>query len=313
MVDSIYRTRSLGVAAQGIPDQYADGKAAKVWEYYIGSRRERTEVYREWIVKLLRDRGCQSVLDVACGTGIDSVMLLEEGFQVMSCDASDKMVMHAFRERWDRRKEEAFDAWEIEIANWLTLFDDIKKPGDGYDCVVCIGNSFAHLPDFEGNLSNQKLAFKNFHDMLKPGGVLIIDHRNYDAILDTGRAPVKNIYYKGNCITDIETSTLFKNGRPSMVTLDYIIDIGLAKKEMESEDSEHHKLHTHKTPKRLEDTTGVCKFRLSYYPHRLNAFTELLKEAFGADSKHTVLADFKPYNEVDTPSYYIHVIEKPLA
>ena len=25
MVDSIYRTRSLGVAAEGLPDQYADG------------------------------------------------------------------------------------------------------------------------------------------------------------------------------------------------------------------------------------------------------------------------------------------------
>ena len=28
--DSVFRTRSLGVAAEGLPDQYADGKAAKV-------------------------------------------------------------------------------------------------------------------------------------------------------------------------------------------------------------------------------------------------------------------------------------------
>lgn len=33
--------------------------------------------------------------------------------------------------------------------------------------------------------------------MVKPGGILIIDHRNYDYILETGRAPQgKNIYYK---------------------------------------------------------------------------------------------------------------------
>ena len=38
MVDSVYRTRSLGVAAEGLPDQYADGKAAKVWELYIGHK-----------------------------------------------------------------------------------------------------------------------------------------------------------------------------------------------------------------------------------------------------------------------------------
>ena len=37
MVDSVYRTRSLGVAAEGIPDQYADGKAAKVSTFYGAS------------------------------------------------------------------------------------------------------------------------------------------------------------------------------------------------------------------------------------------------------------------------------------
>ena len=69
MVDSIYRTRSLGVAAEGLPDQYADGKAAKVWEYYIGCKQTRTSAYKEWLSGVLRDRKCQTVMDVACGTG----------------------------------------------------------------------------------------------------------------------------------------------------------------------------------------------------------------------------------------------------
>ena len=38
-------------------------------------------------------------------------MLVEEGFQVTSVDASDKMLKHALKKRWDRRKEEAFDQW----------------------------------------------------------------------------------------------------------------------------------------------------------------------------------------------------------
>lgn len=38
----------------------------------------------------------------------------------------------------------------IEEANWLTLPEDIQKPGDGFDAVICLGNSFAHLPDFKG-------------------------------------------------------------------------------------------------------------------------------------------------------------------
>ena len=51
------------------------------------------------------------------------------------------------------------------------------------------------MPDFEGELRNQKLAIKNFKDMLKPGGILVIDHRNYDEILKSGNVPAKNVYY----------------------------------------------------------------------------------------------------------------------
>ena len=43
----------------------------------------------------------------------------------------------------------------------------------------------------------QQQAIANFHAVLKKGGTLIIDHRNYDYILATGNVPPgKNIYYK---------------------------------------------------------------------------------------------------------------------
>ena len=42
---------------------------------------------------------------------IDSVMLVEEGFEVVSTDASDRMLKYALRQRWKRRKEPAFDKW----------------------------------------------------------------------------------------------------------------------------------------------------------------------------------------------------------
>ena len=56
----------------------------------------------------------------------------------------------------------------------------------------------------------------------------------------------------------------------------------------------------------------VTLLRLSYFPHKLDNFTALLKEAFGPRAKHTVYADFKPLHEEPEPSFYIHVIEKPL-
>lgn len=110
-MDSIFRTRSLGAAAEGVRDQYADGRAAKVWEVFIGDKNQRTQNYRDFLVGMLRDKGCKKILDVACGTGVDSVMLLEEGFEVLSVDASDKMLKYALKARWERRKEEAFDNW----------------------------------------------------------------------------------------------------------------------------------------------------------------------------------------------------------
>jgi glycine N-methyltransferase len=69
MADDVYRTRSLGAAAEGIPDQYADGKAARVWQVYIGDKNLRTKHYRDFLVGLLREKGCKTVLDVACGQG----------------------------------------------------------------------------------------------------------------------------------------------------------------------------------------------------------------------------------------------------
>jgi len=305
MVDSVYRTRSLGVGAVGIPDQYADGKAARVWEAYIGSRRARTDQYRQWIVDLLKTKGCRSVLDVACGTGVDSMMLVEEGFRVVSTDASDKMLKYALKERWNRRKEPAFDQWIIEEGNWLTLVDDIAQIGDRqslglpdaqFDAVICLGNSFAHLPDFDGNLANQRRAIGNFMKLVKPGGMLVIDHRNYDAIIKSGSVPTNNVYYNSSHTLNIKCSTLMVNGKPNMVTMDYYMDIS-------SLQEEH--------GKDLPNSTGAHHFRLSYYPHQLEEFTGLLRDIGGPDAVHTIYGDFKPLGEVVTPAYYIHVVEKP--
>ncbi|XP_061650912.1 glycine N-methyltransferase [Phyllopteryx taeniolatus] len=291
-VDSVFRTRSLGVAAEGLPDQYADGKAAKVWQLYIGNTQSRTQEYRSWVVSLLRKQGVRRVLDVACGTGVDSIMLVEEGFNVVSVDASDKMLKYALKSRWERRKEAAFDKWVIEEANWLTLPEDIQKQGgDGFDAVICLGNSFAHLPDFKGDQSDQKLALQNIASMVKPGGILIIDHRNYDYILETGRAPQgKNVYYKSDLTQDISTSVLWVNNKPQMITLDYTIQI----------------------PQSPQNLPEVSKFRLSYYPHRLESFKALLQDAFYGKVEHVVYGDFMAYvpGQSQDPCYFIHVCKK---
>merc|ERR1719402_1815569 len=112
---------------------------------------------------MLKEKNAVTIMDAACGTGVDSVMLIEEmgnnpGFHLTSCDFSDKMLKDALKTRWDRRREKPFFDWVIEEGNWLTLKKDVPVPGFGFDAIICMGNSFPNLMDEEGDLRNQKIA-----------------------------------------------------------------------------------------------------------------------------------------------------------
>ena len=129
-------------------------------------------------------------------------MLLEAGFQVKSVDLSDQMLAEARKERLKRLEDPGFKDWEIGRGDWLDLENvekTVKHPPEGYDALICIGNSFAHLPDPTGDQADHKRAISNFHKLLRPGGVLIVDHRNYDYILEHGTIPntASKLYYQG--------------------------------------------------------------------------------------------------------------------
>ncbi|MEQ2189652.1 hypothetical protein GOODEAATRI_027452, partial [Goodea atripinnis] len=58
--------------------------------------------------------------------------------------------------------------------------------------------------------------------------------------------------------------------------------------------------------------SSLSQFRLSYYPHRLENFTELLTDAFNNNMEHTVYGDFKAYrpDQAQAPCYFIHVCKR---
>lgn len=96
----------------------------------------------------------------------------------------------------------------IEEANWLTLSEDIEHLLDGgFDAVICLGNSFAHLMDTTGDQYDQRQAIRHFERCVKPGGLLLIDHRNFDHIVDTGSAPARCIYYNVSFINNSKRAT----------------------------------------------------------------------------------------------------------
>merc|ERR1719266_1554411 len=143
---------------------------------------------------MLKEKNAVTIMDAACGTGVDSVMLIEEmgnnpGFHLTSCDFSDKMLKDALKTRWDRRREKPFFDWVIEEGNWLTLKKDVPVPGFGFDAIICMGNSFPNLMDEEGDLRNQKIAIKNFYD--------------------------------NSSIYKVVTKTIYEDGKAKQIILDY--------------------------------------------------------------------------------------------
>ena len=53
-----------------------------------------------------------------------------------------------------------------------------------YDAIICLGNSFTHL----FSERDRRRALAEFYACLRHDGVLILDQRNYDSILDHGFA-----------------------------------------------------------------------------------------------------------------------------
>lgn len=53
---------------------------------------------------------------------VDSALLIEEGFAVVSIDASDAMLKYARHERTIRLNEAGFDAWSKIFGLFIALF-----------------------------------------------------------------------------------------------------------------------------------------------------------------------------------------------
>ena len=112
---------------------YSNGREAKIWYLYVGDVKTRLSNYRSALIEIFKSRGVRTVYDVACGVGIDSVMLLEEGFQVNSSD-----VIPAFldKTRESRDQNPELTDWQIGYGDWLELDSaEVKHPVGGYDAI----------------------------------------------------------------------------------------------------------------------------------------------------------------------------------
>jgi SAM-dependent methyltransferase len=146
----------------------------------------RAESEGQFFVEILKAREKSKILDVATGTGFHSVQLLKAGFDVTSVDGNAEMLSKAF----DNGRRRGLVLRTVH-ADWRWLNRDVHGK---YDAIVCLGNSFTHLFDER----DRRRALAEFYAALKYDGVLIIDQRNYDSILDEGFSSKHKFYYCGD-------------------------------------------------------------------------------------------------------------------
>lgn len=149
----------------------------------------RAEGENGFFARILREHDCIRVLDAATGTGYHAVMLKRDGFDVTAADGSAEMI---------RKTEENAAEWGVELPTVVSDWRELSENVDGeFDAIVCLGNSFTHLFDENDRIE----TLKQFRKVLRPGGILVIDQRNYDRILDEGFSTKHAFYYCGNGVT----------------------------------------------------------------------------------------------------------------
>ena len=119
-------------------------------------------------------RGSMRVLDAACGTGMHAIALAQRGMLSAGADLSAPMI-----ERAQQNAREAAVDVDLRVGGFGQLAAVFADRAGRYDALLCLGNSLPHLL----SLAELQAALVDFANCLKPGGRLIVQNRNFDAVL----------------------------------------------------------------------------------------------------------------------------------
>lgn len=121
--------------------------------------------------RLFEENGVRRVLDAACGTGVHAIEFARQGLRSAGADLSPAMIAQA---------RENARAAGVEVDLQAAAFGELASRFTGpFDALTCLGNSLPHLIDD----SSLAAALSDFASLLRPGGVLVIQNRNYDRLL----------------------------------------------------------------------------------------------------------------------------------
>ncbi len=164
---------------------------AWMWNSFINPEKRMQSEGPFLLQQLPKEPDRRKVFDACAGTGVDSIFLLKNDYKITGNELNQAFRAKA---RANSRREKVSS--RFTRYDWLKLDRDIEPKS--FDAVICLGNSLTYL--FQR--SDQGRALRNFFNILKGGGILILDTRNYDYMLDERDDIMKNrnFRYSGNYV-----------------------------------------------------------------------------------------------------------------
>jgi len=154
----------------------------EMWGSFIDwNKRYKTDM--PFLTKLFKENKCKNIFDASLGDGVNSIKLINK-YNVTSNDI-DKLFIKKAKENAKKNNV------KLNITNydWKELNKYI--PNNSFDSIICLGNSLTYL----FTKKDQLKVLKNFKNILRKGGLLVIDERNYKYILDN-KKKILNGYFK---------------------------------------------------------------------------------------------------------------------
>ncbi len=168
---------------------YNSHNLAQMWGDFIDWDKRRIGE-NNFLVNQFNKYNVKKVFDAALGDGCDSIYLIKQDFDVTSNE-----IDRTFRGEALRNAKRENVMLKITNLDWRKLDSELAE--GSFDAVILLGNSLTYLFTKKTQLE----ALRQFKKILKRNGILIIDERNYQYILDNRAKILKeNFHYTGKYV-----------------------------------------------------------------------------------------------------------------
>ncbi len=120
--------------------------------------------------RLFEGKNIKTVLDVSIGTGGLTLPMTELGIELSGSDLSEKMLA-----RCEEKANQKGVRVELKASDFRCVSSAFDRK---FDCVISTGNSLPYV-----NNADIKTALSQMDALVKDGGYLYLDTRNWDKIL----------------------------------------------------------------------------------------------------------------------------------